>query len=122
MSSNKQSQFPKGRGPDDDETRIERRKVTRLLYVFALILLTSVVVAQLVTQRTAEQQMPYHAFEQAITDGRIQSGITSDRLLHGKMKDGSRFVVTLPPTIDSELLKRWENAGVQLDFKVKLNS
>lgn len=119
MSSNKQSQFPKGRGPDDDETRIERRKVTRLLYVFALILLTSVVVAQLVTQRTAEQQMPYHAFEQAITDGRVQSGIIRDQLFHGKMKDGSRFVVTLPPTIDSELLKRWENAGVQLDFKVK---
>ncbi|MCB1061044.1 MAG: ATP-dependent zinc metalloprotease FtsH [Calditrichaeota bacterium] len=90
-----------------------------MLYVFALILLTSVVVAQLVTQRTAEQQMPYHAFEQAITDGRVQSGIIRDQLFHGKMKDGSRFVVTLPPTIDSELLKRWENAGVQLDFKVK---
>ncbi|MCB9368155.1 MAG: ATP-dependent zinc metalloprotease FtsH [Calditrichaeota bacterium] len=63
--------------------------------------------------------MPYHAFEQAITDGRVQSGIIRDQLFHGKMKDGSRFVVTLPPTIDSELLKRWENAGVQLDFKVK---
>jgi cell division protease FtsH len=119
VSSNKPSQLPKGRGPDDDDTRIERRKVTRLLYVFALILLTSVIVAQLVTQRTAEQQMPYHAFEQAVSDGRVQSGLIRDQLFHGKMKDGSKFVVTLPPTIDSDLLKHWEDAGIQLDFKVK---
>ncbi|NUO19088.1 ATP-dependent zinc metalloprotease FtsH [bacterium] len=35
------------------------------------------------------------------------------------MKDGSKFMVTLPPTLDSQLLQRWKNAGVELDFKVK---
>ncbi len=118
MSANK-SQNPKGRGPDDDDTRIEWRKVTRLLYVLLLVALATIVVAQLVTQRGAEQQITYHSFEQAIADGRVQSGVIRDQVFHGKMKDGSKFTVTLPPTLDSALLEKWKNAGVELDFKVK---
>ncbi len=118
MSANK-SQNPKGRGPDDDDTRIEWRKVTRLLYVLLLVVLATIVVAQLVTQRGAEQQVTYHSFEQAIADGRVQSGVIRDQIFHGKMKDGSKFTVTLPPTLDSALLEKWKSAGIELDFKVK---
>ncbi len=51
--------------------------------------------------------------------GRVQSGVIRDQIFHGKMKDGSKFTVTLPPTLDSALLEKWKNAGVELDFKVK---
>lgn len=119
MSANKQPHNPQGRGPDGDEPKIEWRKVSRLLYVLLLVLLATIVVAQLVTQRTAALQISYHAFDQAIADGRVQSGLIRDQIFHGKMKDGSKFTVTLPPTVDSELLQRWKDSGVELDFKVK---
>ncbi len=109
----------RGRGPNDDEPRVEWRKVSRFLYLLLLVLLATVVVAQLVTQRTAEQVLTYSAFEQAIEDGRVQSGIVRDQSFHGKMKDGAKFVVTLPPTIDSALMQRWKDAGIELDFKIK---
>lgn len=119
MSTDKHSNSPKGRGPNDDDTKIEWRKVSRFLYVLLLVLLATIVVAQLVTQRTAEQAMTYHDFEQTVETGRVQSGVIRDQNFHGKMKDGSKFIVTLPPTLDSELLTRWKNAGIELDFKVK---
>lgn len=119
MSFNKQSQSPRGRGPDDDDNRVEWRKLSRLLYVLLLVTLATIVVAQLVTQRGADQLISYHSFEQAIADGRVQSGVIREQVFHGRMKDGSKFMVTLPPTLDSQLLQRWKNAGVELDFKVK---
>ncbi len=117
MSADKSPNNPKGRRPDDDEPRVEWRKVSRLLYVFLLILLVSIVVAQLVSQRSGESQLTYYAFEQAVGEGRVQSGLIRDQVFHGKMKDGTKFTVTLPPTLDSELLNRWKDAGVQLEFK-----
>lgn len=119
MSFNKQSLSPRGRGPDDDDNRVEWRKLSRLLYVLLLVTLATIVVAQLVTQRGADQLISYHSFEQAIADGRVQSGVIREQVFHGRMKDGSKFMVTLPPTLDSQLLQRWKNAGVELDFKVK---
>lgn len=119
MSFNKQSQSPRGRGPDDDDNRVEWRKLSRLLYVLLLVTLATIVVAQLVTQRGADQLISYHSFEQAIADGRVQSGVIREQVFHGRMNDGSKFMVTLPPTLDSQLLERWKNAGVELDFKVK---
>ncbi|MCB9357080.1 MAG: ATP-dependent metallopeptidase FtsH/Yme1/Tma family protein [Calditrichaeota bacterium] len=84
-----------------------------------LVLLVTVVVAQLVTQRSAETVITYSAFEQAVDSGNVKSGIVRDQSFHGKMKDESRFVVTLPPTLDSALLKKWKDAGIEIDFKVK---
>jgi len=119
VSADKSPNSNKNRRPDDDEPRVEWRKVSRLLYVFLLVLLVSIVVAQLVSQRTNASLITYSAFEQAITEQRVQSGVIRDQVFHGKMKDGTNFSVTLPPTLDSQLLQRWKDAGVQLDFKAR---
>ncbi|MCC6477250.1 ATP-dependent zinc metalloprotease FtsH [bacterium] len=107
------------RRPDGDDPKIEWRKVSRTLYVFLLIIVITIVVSQLMSQRAGETALSYHQFESAVEDGRVESGVITEQILHGKMKDGQRFVTILPPTLDSGLVQRWRTQGIELEFRVK---
>ena len=114
-SPNKNSNGKK-RKPDD---RIEWRRATRTLYIFLLIVLASIVVSQLVSHNADETDIPYHIFEERMAAREVDHATVAGQTLHGVYKDGRRFRTTLPPTIDSELIDRWREAGVQLEFKEK---
>jgi cell division protease FtsH len=87
--------------------------------LFVLSILSLVVASQLVGHRSEEAEIKYHEFEQKVSAQEVREAVVVGRVLHGVYSTGAKFRVTLPITVDSQMIDRWRAAGVQLDFKVE---
>ena len=104
------------KGPED---KIEWRRATFTLYILLLIVLAFIVLSQVLGQRRAEVEIPYYRFEKQVAESQVRKGLITGQTFHGVYQDGSRFRTTLPPNLDSVMLDRWRNSGVEIDFKIK---
>jgi cell division protease FtsH len=101
------------------EDKIEWRRATFTLYILLLIVLAFIVLSQVLGQRRAEVEIPYYRFEEQVAAHEVRQGLVAGQTFHGTYMHGGRFRTTLPPNLDSGMLDRWRNAGVEIDFKVK---
>ena len=104
------------KGPED---KIEWRRATFTLYILLLIVLAFIVLSQVLGQRRAEVEIPYYRFEKQVAESQVRKGLITGQTFHGVYQNGSRFRTTLPPNLDSVMLDRWRNSGVEIDFKIK---
>jgi len=113
----------KGR-PDD---KFEWKKATRTLTFWVLIILGTIVIAQLIQMgEPKEKELTYSEFTAFLDQGQIVDGTVIDREFHGRYRSGKagsgelgRFKTTLPPYMDQQMLDRWKDKGVTVDFKIK---
>ena len=101
------------------EDKIEWRRATFTLYILLLIVLAFIVLSQVLGQRRAEVEIPYYHFEKQVAESQVRKGLITGQTFHGVYQNGNRFRTTLPPNLDSVMLDRWRNLGVEIEFKVK---
>lgn len=127
MNENKNSeQPPKGKRKGDND-KFEWKKATRTLSFWILIILGTIVIAQLIQMgEPKEKTIAYYDFQRMLDDGEIRGGTVVDREFHGQYLVGGtldgeygRFKTTLPPYMDQEMLDHWKEKGVEVDFKIK---
>ncbi len=120
MSQPEDNKDPRRRKPKKSgDDKIEWKRATRTLYIFVLVVLAFVVVSQLVGQKAEETEIPFYVFEERVQSGEVREGVIIGQTMQGAFRDGKKFRTTLPPSVDSEMLNRWRNGGVSVDFKVK---
>ncbi len=128
MNENKNSeQSPKGKGKGKgSDDKFEWKKATRTLSFWILIILGTIVIAQLIQMgEPKEKSITYSDFQKMLDKGEIRGGTVVDREFHGQFQVGGtvdgeygRFKTTLPPYMDQEMLDRWKEKGVEVDFKI----
>ncbi len=127
MNENKNSEQPpkgKRKSPDD---KFEWKKATRTLSFWILIILGTIVIAQLIQMgEPKEKSLTYSEFEDLLDNGQVLDGTVLDREFHGRYRSGAtgegefgRINTTLPPYMDQEMLDHWKEKGVVVDFKIK---
>ena len=110
-SSGQSGKGKKGR-PDD---KFEWKKATRTLSFWILIILGTIVIAQLIQMgEPKEKDLTYSEFQELLDQGQILDGTVIDREFHGRYRTGAlgegefgRFKTILPPYMDQEIFKRW---------------
>ncbi|MCF7796817.1 MAG: ATP-dependent zinc metalloprotease FtsH [Lentisphaeria bacterium] len=99
------------------------------------IFVSVIILAQLLGKESEPtKQFTYTEFVEHINQEKIASGTIIDRkYFYGELKQEEfgtinnvetsykKFVVTLPPTIDSEMLNNWESHGIEYTFKEDQN-
>jgi cell division protease FtsH len=126
--NNNQSARPPNKGkknrPDD---KFEWKKATKTLSFWILIILGTIVIAQLIQMgEPKEKDLSYSEFQELLDQGQIIDGTVIDREFHGRYRTGKAgaaefkdFKTILPPYMDQEMLDRWKDKGVIVDFKIK---
>ena len=122
-SSGQSGKGKKGR-PDD---KFEWKKATRTLSFWILIILGTIVIAQLIQMgEPKEKDLTYSEFQELLDQGQILDGTVIDREFHGRYRTGAlgegefgRFKTILPPYMDQEMLDHWKEQGAVVDFKIK---
>ncbi|MBU0509614.1 ATP-dependent zinc metalloprotease FtsH [bacterium] len=89
------------------------------MYILLLIVVGFIVVAQLLDRSSSETEIPYHQFEERLQQGMVKKGTIIGQTLHGEFNDGRRFRTTLPPQIDNDMVMRWRDLQMELQFKEK---
>jgi cell division protease FtsH len=126
MNQNKGSpprQPNKGNKRPDD--KFEWKKATRTLSFWILIVLSAIVITQLISMgEPKEKELTFSEFEELLEQGQILDGTVVEREFHGRYRIGTsgefgHFVTILPPIIDQEMVDRWKEKGVIVDFKIK---
>jgi len=125
--SNNQAGSPnKGKKSRPDD-KFEWKKATRTLTFWVLIILGTIVIAQLIQMgEPKEKELTYSEFTALLDQGQIVEGTVIDREFHGRYRTGkagssevAHFKTTLPPYMDQQMLDRWKDKGVTVDFKIK---
>lgn len=119
--------------PGDSNQNWKGRMRSTILWIS--IFVSVLILAQLLGKDTEPtRQFTYTEFVEHINQEKIASGTIIDRkYFYGELKQEElgtinnvettykKFVVTLPPTIDSEMLNMWESHGIAYTFKEDQN-
>lgn len=119
--------------PGDSNQNWKGRMRSTILWIS--IFVSVIILAQLLGKESEPtKQFTYTEFVEHINQEKIASGTIIDRkYFYGELKQEEfgtinnvetsykKFVVTLPPTIDSEMLNNWESHGIEYTFKEDQN-
>jgi|GEM_PF-6692507 len=125
---------PRGRSPEPpkpnkDDFRWKKASRTSLMWI--IIILSSIVLLQILGRGAQEEVViTYSQYKELLDQKLIKSAVIIENEFHGTLTqkvplvvggrtiEAEKILVNLR-FVDSEMLKSWDEAGIEYDFKVK---
>ena len=112
---------PKGRKPQNDD-KFEWRKATRTLTVWILLVIVAwILYQQMKLNDKPEVMKSYSQYQKLLETDQIDAAEIIDHEFHGRLKDGSAILTTLP-FLDQDMLDQWDSLRIDYQFKEKTTS
>ncbi len=120
---NKKNDQNGGKRPDqkkpNNNDKFEWRKAARTLTMWILIVIVAwILFSRLNLTEQPEIEKSYSQYQKLLENGQIDAAEIIDREFHGRLKDGTGIVTTLP-FINKEMLAEWDSLKIDYQFREK---
>jgi cell division protease FtsH len=106
----------------DNPDRFDWRKATRTLTFWVLlVILTWIVFKSLNLAEKPEVHKSYSQYQTLLETGQFDGAEVIDREFHGRLKDGSAVITTLP-FVNADMLAKWDSLKIDYQFREKTTS